>query len=137
MKLVTLLGFCLVACAQVEQPVPQFDPLRHARLRVFRNANTHLYLGDVCEGPVTAINHGSSGLFSFLEPNRTIGMPITVTMPYRSYHEYVIPAGEPFTVKTYWQTQNSNGMWSHCGPFHMVFTPEAVSGLRYVYEVQK
>ena len=54
--------------------------------------------------------------WSSMVSNKTIGMPITEDMPTSSYHEYIIPAGNPITVqmqKTYKR--------------RLTFTPEAGS----------
>jgi len=95
-----------------------------ARIRVFHGTAVDLYFGDVCNGGKLRSIHAASGGFSYLVPNKTIGMPTTDDLPF-SYHEYFIPAGKPLTVRMFWQTQNATGMWEHCGPIHVMFTPEA------------
>lgn len=114
----------LSGCANTEQTPPTFSPERQARIRVFHGTSAYLYLGDVCDGNSHPVIHAAAGGFSYLVRNKTIGMPATDDMPF-SYHEYAIPAGEPVTVKMYWQAQNASGTWEHCGPIHMMFTPEA------------
>lgn len=119
-----LLSSLLLGCATTEQTPPAFDPERQARIRVFHGPSAYLYLGNVCDGNRHPVIHAAAGGYSYLVPNRTIGMPVADDTP-RSYHEYAVPAGEPLTVKMYWQAQNHNGAWTHCGPFHVIFTPEA------------
>lgn len=119
-----LLGGLLSGCATTEPTtmVPDSEP--HARIRVFHGTSADLYLGDICDGNSHPVIHAAAGGFSYLVRNKTIGMPATDDMPF-SYHEYAIPAGQPVTVKMYWQVQNANGTWQHCGPSHVIFTPEA------------
>lgn len=122
--LMLILGGTLSSCASMEQTPPTFSSERQARIRVFHGTSAYLYLGDVCDGNSHPAIHAAAGGFSYLVRNKTIGMPATDDMPF-SYHEYAIPAGEPVTVKMYWQAQNASGTWEHCGPIHMMFTPEA------------
>lgn len=119
-----LLSGLLSACAHTEEMVPPFDPAEQARIRVFHGLSAYLYLGNICDGNIHPVIHAAAGGFSFLTPNRTIGMPPSGDTP-RSYHEYVVPAGQPVTVKMFWQAQNAAGAWTSCGPIHMMFTPEA------------
>lgn len=111
-------------CATTEPTAMTFGSEPHARIRVFHGASADLYLGNICDGNSHPVIHAAAGGFSYLVRNKTIGMPATGDMPY-SYHEYAIPAGQPLTVKMYWQIQNANGTWERCGPSHVVFTPEA------------
>lgn len=119
-----LLSSLLLGCANTEQTSPTFDPERQARIRVFHGPSAYLYLGNVCDGHSHPVIHAAAGGYSYLVPNRTVGMPVADDTP-RSYHEYAIPAGEPLTVKMYWQAQNHSGAWTHCGPIHVMFIPEA------------
>ncbi|MDX1253533.1 MAG: hypothetical protein IDH49_15035 [Gammaproteobacteria bacterium] len=118
------IGGMLSSCAATEQAPLTFNPDQHARLRVFHGTSAHLYLGDICDGNSHPVIHAAAGGFSYLARNKKIGMPATDDMPF-SYHEYAIPAGQPLTVKMYWQVQNANGTWERCGPSHVIFTPEA------------
>lgn len=68
--------------------------------------------------------HAAAGGFSYAVRNRLIGMPVSNDTPW-SFHEYAIPAGEPVTVRMYWQAQNTSGRWEDCGPTHVMLTPEA------------
>ncbi len=121
-----LLGGLLSGCATTEQAPPTltFNPDQHARIRVFHGGMDGLYLGDICDGGSHPVIRVATGLLSFLR-SETIGMPTTDAMPPFFYHEYVIPAGQPMTVKIYWQAQTASGTWQHCGPEHVTFTPEA------------
>ncbi len=121
---VLLLPGLLAACASPDPASLAYVPERQARIRVFHGTAAYLHLGDICDGDTHPVIHAAAGGFSYLVPNKTIGMPATDDMP-RSFHEYVIPAGEPVTVTLYWQAQNASGTWEHCGPIHMMFTPEA------------
>ena len=121
--LLFLIG-ALSGCANTEPTPLTFGSEQQARIRVFHGTSAYLYLGDVCDGKSHPVIHAAAGGFSYLVRNKTIGMPATDDMPF-SYHEYAIPAGEPVTVRMYWQAQNASGTWEHCGPIHMMFTPEA------------
>lgn len=114
----------LAGCASATQAPLAFDPRHTARIRVFHGPLVDLHLGYVCDGGRHPVIHAASGGFSFLRPNKTIGMPPTRDMA-ASYSEYVISAGDLVTVKMFWQVQKPNGDWDHCGPIHMLFTPEA------------
>jgi hypothetical protein len=120
-----LLGGLLSGCATTEQMLPlTFNPDQHARIRVFHGTSVHLYLGDICKDDTLPAINAAAGGFSYLVRNKRIGMPATDNIPF-SYHEYTIPAGQPMTVKMYWQVQNANGTWQSCGPEYSTFTPEA------------
>lgn len=119
-----LLFGLFAACASPDPASPAYSPERQARIRVFHGTAAYLYLGDICDGNSHPVIHAAAGGFSYLVRNKAIGMPATDDMP-RSYHEYVIPAGELVTVEMYWQAQNASGTWERCGPIHMMFTPEA------------
>ena len=118
-----LLSGVLSGCASTEQAPMMIAAEQQARIRVFHGTSAYLYLGDVCDDSSHPVIHAAAGGFSYLERNKTLGMPATDDMPF-SYNEYAIPAGEPVTVKMYWQLQKASGTWEHCGPIHMMFTPE-------------
>lgn len=120
----SLLSSLLLGCANTGQTPPTFNPENQARIRVFHGPSAYLYLGNVCDGNVHPVIHAAAGGYSYLVRNRTIGMPVADDTP-RSYHEYAVPAGEPLTVKMYWQAQNHSGGWTRCGPIHVMFIPEA------------
>jgi hypothetical protein len=122
--LMLIFGGTLSGCANTEQTPLTFGPEQQARIRVFHGTSAYLYFGDVCDGNSHPVIHAAAGGFSYLVRNKTIGMPATDDMPF-SYHEYAIPAGEPVTVKMYWQAQNASGTWERCGPIHVMFTPES------------
>ncbi|MGN6701768.1 MAG: hypothetical protein ACTHKB_02245 [Burkholderiaceae bacterium] len=102
-----------------------YDPARQARIRIFHGTSAYLYLGNICSGPVEGVIHAANGGFSYLVPNRTIGMPKADIMPSFSYNEYAIPAEKQTTVRMYWSAQNASGVRESCGPVNIVFTPEA------------
>ncbi|ABR91904.1 Uncharacterized conserved protein [Janthinobacterium sp. Marseille] len=101
-----------------------FDSATQARIRVFHGTAVYLYLGDVCDGNPQTVIHAGAGGFSYLKPNKKIGMPATDDMPF-SYHEYAIPANKPLTIMMHWQAQKANGVWESCGPIYTNFTPKA------------
>lgn len=119
-----LLVTILQGCTTSSSVQTTFDPTRQARIRVFHGTAAYLYLGNICDGNTHPVIHAAAGGFSYFERNKKIGMPATDDMPF-SYHEYAIPANEPLTVKMYWQSQNANGIWEHCGPLYTTFTPDA------------
>jgi len=82
-----------------------------------------MYPGQTCYGAKNqeAINAAAGG-FSMLVANKKVGMPITDDIPW-SYHEYVIPADRPLTLKMYWATEGG-GLRQSCGPIGATFTPE-------------
>lgn len=118
-----LLAGLLSACAGSQPPPASYDPEREARIRVFHGPSAYIYLGNVCDGSPQVI-HAAAGGFSFAVRNRRIGMPVAGDTPW-SFNEYAVPAGEPLTVKMYWQAQGHSGVWTHCGPIHVMFIPEA------------
>lgn len=122
--LLLLLSGLLCGCAHTDQFAQTFNPAEHSRIRVFHGPSVYLYLGDVCDGNEHPGIHAAAGGYSFLVPNKAIGMPQTDDMP-RSFHEYVIPANQPLTVRMYWQLLKADGMWEACGPIHITFTPQA------------
>lgn len=125
--LIALLALSCEGCAHVEDhdAASAYDAATQARIRVFHGPAIYIYSGDVCEpGPHSAIHAGAGG-FSYFVPNKTIGMPRTSGMHSFSYNEYVLPAGEMATIKMYWQQPLANGTWDTCGPWHLLFTPQA------------
>lgn len=119
-----LLAGLLSACAS-SQPAPaSYDPEREARIRVFHGPSVYIYLGNACDGRSHPVIHAAAGGFSYAIRNRRIGMPVAEDTPW-SFNEYTVPAGEPLTVKMYWQAQNHGGVWTHCGPIHVTFIPDA------------
>jgi hypothetical protein len=119
-----LLAGLLAACASSEQDPGSYDPEREARIRVFHGPSVYIYLGNICDGRSHPVIHAAVGGFSYAARNRRIGMPVAEDTP-RSFHEYAIPAGKPVTVRLHWQAQNASGSWEHCGPTHLMFTPQA------------
>lgn len=119
-----VIGFAvtLQGCAVSSDVMSQFDPSTQARIRIFHGTSAYIYLGDVCDNDSHQVIHAANGGFSYLVPNKRIGMPVTDDMPF-SYNEYAVPANRPLTVKMYWQAQNAGRVWEHCGPFYTTFTP--------------
>lgn len=118
------LGFVAIlqGCATSSGTQNEFDPATQARIRVFHGTAAYLYLGDVCDNDTHQVIHAANGGFSYLAPNKRIGMPATDDIPF-SYNEYPVPANRPLTVKMYWQAQNASGTWESCGPLYTTFTP--------------
>jgi hypothetical protein len=117
----TVLSGMLFGCASSPEPTPQSSS--QARIRVFHGASAQIYFGDVCDDQPHPVIQAAAGGFSYLVPNKRIGMPQTDDMPTFSYHEYAIPAEQPVTVRMYWQAQ-VNGVWESCGPIYKIFWPE-------------
>lgn len=122
------LMLCFVAvlqgCATSSGVQEAFDPAIQARIRVFHGTAAYLYLGDVRDNHAHQVIHAANGGFSYLVPNKRIGMPATDDMPF-SYNEYIVPANKSLTVKMYWQAQNASRTWEHCGPLYTTFTPQS------------
>ncbi len=121
---VLLLAAAILGCASADYKSPEFDPNQHARIRVFHGTKVDIYFGDVCHGSASGVIHASEGGYSYLSRSRRVGMPRTEPMLSPFFHEYVIPAGELVTIRTYWRTQFPNNTWQSCGPIFMLFTPE-------------
>lgn len=118
-----ILGSLIFGCSSNPEPVPQ--SAHTARIRVFHGVGTYIYFGDVCDGNTYPVIHAAAGGFSYLVPNKKIGMPQTDDMPSFSFHEYAIPAEQLATIKMFWQAQNASKQWQSCGPIYMTFIPKA------------
>lgn len=122
---VTCWVFMLIGCASVPAAAPVYDPATQARLRVFLGDSTDIIFGDVCApGPHEKVKLSAGGL-SYLGPNKVLGMPQIDDMPSSRFHEYVLPAGTPVTIKHFWQQQALSGIWQSCGPFYLTVHPVA------------
>lgn len=115
----------LAGCGSTPSSAPDYDPATQARIRVFHVGSVYLILGDICQDQSPEWVHASAGGFSYLVPNRTLGMPRTDDMPTFSFHEFAIPAGKTVTIRHFWQVQTASGGWLSCGPTHLSFRPEA------------
>lgn len=100
-----------------------YDPATQARIRVYHGASAYLIIDDGC-GRKESI-HAAAGGFSYLTPNKTLGMPRPSSMPSYSFHEYAVPEGKTVTVSMLWQMQDASGIWRRCGPQQLSFTPRA------------
>ena len=121
LKLLGMVGL-LAACASTPDPEPR--TAHQARLRVYHGPSVWVYFGDRCDGKDPPVIRAGEGGFSFLVPNKRIGMPQTEDRPSFSFHEYAIPAAQPVTIRTYWQAQLAGGAWERCGPLWTTFEPE-------------
>src|SRR5690606_3476782 len=83
-----VIGFAvtLQGCAVSSDVMSQFDPSTQARIRIFHGTSAYIYLGDVCDNDSHQVIHAANGGFSYLVPNKRIGMPVTDDMPF-SYNE--------------------------------------------------
>lgn len=119
-----LFSVTVLGCASADYKSPEFDASKHARIRVFLGTKVDIYFGDVCRGGASGVIHASEGGYSYLARSRRVGMPRTEPMLSSFYHEYVIPAARPVTIRIYWQVQFPNNTWQSCGPIYTLFTPE-------------
>lgn len=110
-------------CSTASLPIP--EPDKSAKLRVFQGGSVVLYPGRTCYGSTNGNGFSVSGNLSYLAPNKKVGMPVTEDTPW-SYHEYVIPAGEPLTLSMYLYSSTAGAVTvtQTCGPIGATFTPE-------------
>lgn len=96
-------GFLLVAalssCATQQAPYVPAEP-DSARIRVFHGPGTYIYIDSQCTDDPKKEIFATAGGFSFIVPNKRIGMPATEDMHF-SFHEYAIPAGRVVSVVMY------------------------------------
>lgn len=115
----------LASCASTPSEPVSYDPATQARIRVFHAGRSYITLGHVCEPGKKESIHAAAGGYSFMVPNKVIGIPRTDDMRSFSYHEYVIPAGQTVTVEHYWSDPTSYGPGRSCGPYYYAFEPLA------------
>ena len=88
----------LCACAGTpSQTAKDYRPETEARVRVYWGANVTFYLNTACvTGQARHFVASKPGLSSL--SNKTVGMPMPPDAA-RYFHEYIVPAGEPMTVR--------------------------------------
>jgi hypothetical protein len=121
-------GICLSAmlssCATQQEYIPANQD--SARIRVSNGTAVHLYIDSRCTDDPAKQIHAAAGGFSYLVPNKRIGMPSTEDMPF-SFHEYAIPANRVIIISMYWSADSRKGstVRSRCGPVTKAFIPQA------------
>lgn len=119
---------CLSTFAGCTSSPVKYDLEKEARIRVFHDVGVYMYPNKTCysEDKSEAI-HASAGGFSMLVPNQKIGMPPSENMG-RSYHEFLIRAGEPLTLEMHYAVQMTTPgqkITNSCGPIGATFVPQA------------
>lgn len=117
----------LAACASVQKiETDAYDRTTQARVRAIKGALIRFYPNQECSSP-TLLEIGdrgysaTGGLFSALESNKTIGMPILKDTPH-SFNEHVIAANKSLTIEALFSQQLGNMQYT-CGPVIGTFTP--------------
>lgn len=118
----------LAGCAS--GPV-KIDATKEARIRVGLQGKIDFHPNKTCYATdqMDAVNVALGG-FSMIGPKLRIGMPKSEDMP-RSYHEYVIQAGQPLTIEMVYAQPHAHTTYqagtynvSKCGPIGATFTPQ-------------
>lgn len=88
----------LCACVGTpSQTAADYHPETEARVRVYWGANVTFYMNTACvTGDAKHFIASRPGLSSL--SNKTVGMPVPSDAA-RYFHEYIVPAGEPMTVR--------------------------------------
>ncbi len=119
-RLITLLGVVLTpglsGCFNIAPSALVDDDIKSAKLRVFDGPTIYLNPGETCIGSFEKMHRLTAGGLASLTIDRKLGMPETDDLPV-SYHEYVIPAGEPSTL---YLPENNN----RCDIPPRYFTPQ-------------
>jgi len=125
-KSIALATILLSATGCSTNPPPLAVSALTAKIRVFHGVGVTIYPGKTCYGQSAGGVSVASGGFSFLAPNKKVGMPVTEDTPW-SYHEYVISANEPLTLSMYLysSTPGAVSVTQTCGPVGATLTPEA------------
>lgn len=117
----------LVACASVQKiETDSYDKTTQARVRAIKDALIRFYPNQECSSPkLLGIGDtgysATGGLFSILESNKTIGMPVLKDTPH-NFNEHVVDANKSLTVEALF-SQKLGGMQYTCGPVIGTFTP--------------
>ena len=67
----------LASCASTPSEPVSYDPATQARIRVFHAGRSYITLGHVCEPGKKESIHAAAGGYSFMVPNKVIGIPRT------------------------------------------------------------
>jgi hypothetical protein len=131
MKLYTLVILLtlllLVGCVSVQKiETNAYDVTTQARVRAIKGALIRFYPNQECSSP-TLLGIGdkgysaTGGVFSVLESNKTIGMPLLKDTPH-TFNEHVVPANKSLTIEALF-SQKLGDMQYTCGPVIGTFIP--------------
>src|SRR5262249_5209735 len=107
----------LSGCASSSrQAAATYHPETEARVRVYWGATTEFFFNTNCVPTRNAkrITVSRPGLSSVT--NKTVGMPVPPDA-YRYFHEYIVPAEQPLTVRARIVSVTEYGKWEHIEKF--------------------